>query len=365
MTDVELRDELGGPPKRVPSSIPPLADGGRRRRSRRLARWVRAGCGRTQAAARRRHFRPERELRLDALFRARRRGGTPYPRTASGPRHQHRRHGGRPATGAAARAPRDRGHVDRLPSRRLGPAGAVRRAARGDAGQPRRIVRHAVRTGAGDLPGAVAAAPARRGVRRRRWLPVPLRLRGRRGPVRFAGRHARRATLRDEQKQWLESLLQRDGPRLRHRVVFSHLPLWPFAEGRETDYLGDEELERILQKHRVDVHLSGHHHAYYPAAKDGVRFVSQACLGAAPRRCLEARLAPNGPITVIEFPPDGAISVEAYRAPDYVEKIERHRCRSGSSPHACHPGAGRSRSAGTPRSPVKPPHAFPPRASSN
>lgn len=98
----------------------------------------------------------------------------------------------------------------------------------------------------------------------------------------------------------------------------------PFAQGRETDYLGDEELERILQRHRVDLHLSGHHHAYYPAAKDGVRFVSQACLGAAPRNLLGSGRRSERAITVIEFRPDEPISVEAYRAPAYTERIHRH-----------------------------------------
>jgi 3',5'-cyclic AMP phosphodiesterase CpdA len=145
------------------------------------------------------------------------------------------------------------------------------------------------------------------------------------GPVLFVSLDATHVgRLSTREKQWLESLLQREGARRRHRVVFSHIPLWPFAQGREADYLGDQELERILQKHRVDVHLSGHHHAYYPAAKDGVRFVSQACLGAAPRPLLGSAARSERAITVIEFPPDGTISVEAYRAPAYVEKIHRH-----------------------------------------
>jgi 3',5'-cyclic AMP phosphodiesterase CpdA len=176
-----------------------------------------------------------------------------------------------------------------------------------------------------------------RAIFREQWLPrrpaldfvdgahYPLHYAFALGPVLFVALDATHVGhLASREKQWLETLLERHGAGYQARVVFSHLPLWPFAEGREQDYLGDAELERILQAHRVDVHLSGHHHAYYPAEKDGVRFVSQACLGAAPRALLGSAARSERAITVIEFPADGPISIEAYRAPDYVEKIHRH-----------------------------------------
>jgi hypothetical protein len=107
-------------------------------------------------------------------------------------------------------------------------------------------------------------------------------------------------------------------------VVFSHVPLWPFGVGRETEFLGDPELERILQDGRVDVHLSGHHHAYYPGYKDGVRYVSQGCLGAAPRPLIGTQHRPPRTITVIDFDRDGRIRVEAYREPDFTQTVARH-----------------------------------------
>ena len=156
------------------------------------------------------------------------------------------------------------------------------------------------------------------------------------------------------EKDWLQGLLEKEGPRFRHRVVFSHVPLWPFATGRETDFLGDAELETILQRGRVDLYLSGHHHAYYPGYKDGVRYVSQGCLGAAPRPLLGTRGVPPRSLTVIDFDATGAIHVEAYRGPRFTEAIARselpprvesrwatilrddlaHRERAGASPAA-------------------------------
>ena len=92
--------------------------------------------------------------------------------------------------------------------------------------------------------------------------------------------------LSTQSKHWLEQLLPQQGSKYQHRVVFSHVPLWPFAVGRERDYLGDHELEAILQRGKVGVVLSGHHHAYFPGYKDGVRFVSQGSASARRRaRC--------------------------------------------------------------------------------
>jgi 3',5'-cyclic AMP phosphodiesterase CpdA len=129
--------------------------------------------------------------------------------------------------------------------------------------------------------------------------------------------------LSQTEKRWLQALLERDGPRFRQRVVFSHVPLWPFAAGREADFLGDRELEAILQSGKVDLVLSGHHHAYYPGFKDGLRYVSQSCQGAAPRPLIGTRDAQGRSITVVDFDVDGGVRVEAYGGHDFARRIAR------------------------------------------
>ncbi len=124
-------------------------------------------------------------------------------------------------------------------------------------------------------------------------------------------------------KRWLSQLLEQHGPKHRHRVVFSHVPLWPFAVGRERDYLGDHELETILQRGKVGVVLSGHHHAYYPGYKDGVRFVSQGCLGAAPRALLGTTERSERTITVLELDSNGDVRIEAYGGAGFDRPVLR------------------------------------------
>jgi 3',5'-cyclic AMP phosphodiesterase CpdA len=125
------------------------------------------------------------------------------------------------------------------------------------------------------------------------------------------------------QKQWLDGLLQAEGQQATHRVVFTHVPLWPFAVGRERDYLGDPELDAILQRGRVGLFLSGHHHAYYPGWKDGVRHVSQGCLGAAPRPLIGTASPAPRTITVIELGADGTVQLDAYGGAGFDEVVPR------------------------------------------
>ena len=61
-------------------------------------------------------------------------------------------------------------------------------------------------------------------------------------------------------------------------IAFSHLPLWPFAVERETEVIGDPALHRIFQDVGLDLHLSGHHHAFYLCGYGGC---NRLCRGSA------------------------------------------------------------------------------------
>ncbi len=124
-----------------------------------------------------------------------------------------------------------------------------------------------------------------------------------------------------DQLDWLRQILGRDGPEYRARVVFSHVPLWPFAQGREKEFMGDPELQLLLQEHNVDVFLSGHHHAFYPGVKDGVTFVSQACLGAGPRRLIGSSTRSMRSFTVLEFAGDD-IRIAAREGPGFTDEVD-------------------------------------------
>lgn len=123
------------------------------------------------------------------------------------------------------------------------------------------------------------------------------------------------------QMAWLREVLSRYGARFQRRVVFGHLPLWPLAEGRESEHIGDPALQRLFEDAAVDLVLSGHHHAFYPGSKDGVLFVGQACLGAGPRRLIGAQERASQGFTWISVSRD-TIATSAYAAPDFARPID-------------------------------------------
>ena len=142
------------------------------------------------------------------------------------------------------------------------------------------------------------------------------------GDVLFVSLDATRVGALDPgQREWLDALLTREGGKYRHRVAFSHLPVYPFAQGRETEVTADHELERLLQRHGVELYLSGHHHAFYPGFHGGIRHVGQSCLGAGPRRLIGSGQVASHAVTWLEFG-DAGIRVSALVSPGLERSVE-------------------------------------------
>ena len=127
----------------------------------------------------------------------------------------------------------------------------------------------------------------------------------------------------DEQRRWLQALLRGPAARQRRRVLFSHVPLWPFAVGREHERTADRKLAEIVREGRVDLYLSGHHHAFYPGVKDGVLYVGQGCLGAGPRPLIGTRERAPRSFTLLDVALDGRLQLEALAAPGYDTPVDR------------------------------------------
>ncbi len=124
-----------------------------------------------------------------------------------------------------------------------------------------------------------------------------------------------------ESMTWLRKVLTESGADFQYRVVFSHLPLWPLAHGREREVIGDPRLQSLLEEAHVDLYLSGHHHAFYPGSKGSVAFVAQACLGAGARRLLgSAKRSPKG-FTLLELG-EGPARVTAFSGPELATPLD-------------------------------------------
>jgi 3',5'-cyclic AMP phosphodiesterase CpdA len=127
--------------------------------------------------------------------------------------------------------------------------------------------------------------------------------------------------LRGRQHEWLDAQLAQTQADV--KIVFGHLPIHPFAQHREREILADTELELILRRHDVAAYISGHHHAYYPGAVNGIRHVAAPCLGAGARALIgRSRRSPPA-LLVLDIDASGIAALEALQAPGFADVIER------------------------------------------
>lgn len=125
------------------------------------------------------------------------------------------------------------------------------------------------------------------------------------------------------QRTWLLEQVSASNEEIKHKVIFTHMPMHPVAQNRENDYIRDpsNELFKQLKTAGVNLFLSGHHHAYYPGVYDGVRMLSQSCLGSGPRKLIGGNAAAEYSFSMVDF--EEKIKVDAYKSPDYKTPVSR------------------------------------------
>jgi hypothetical protein len=140
------------------------------------------------------------------------------------------------------------------------------------------------------------------------------------GPARIVSLDATRVGRLDRaQMDALADVFDGAGPA---RLVFSHLPLWPFTIERESEIIGDTALEKLLEEVGIDMYLSGHHHAFYPGFLRQFSVVSQAELGGGARQLIGTTTRSPRSITLLEVSPSGSILISAFRAPNFNTPLD-------------------------------------------
>ena len=126
--------------------------------------------------------------------------------------------------------------------------------------------------------------------------------------------------LSSTQRAWVDSVLATPAS---GRVVYAHVPIHPFAVGRETEVLGDDDLEDVLVAHDVDLFVSGHHHAYYPGRHGALRVVSMACLGSGARALVGTSGASPKSLLRFTVGVDGVTELDAFGGSGFDAAIAR------------------------------------------
>jgi hypothetical protein len=123
------------------------------------------------------------------------------------------------------------------------------------------------------------------------------------------------------QLNFLDSELSRHADKT-FKVIFTHVPMFQFNQSGPNESFFDQILFGLLQKHGVQLYLTGHHHAYYPGFYQGMHFVSQACLGAGAEKLIGMATPSPRSMTMIDFYEDH-FQIYALEAPDF-EKVINH-----------------------------------------
>lgn len=115
------------------------------------------------------------------------------------------------------------------------------------------------------------------------------------------------------QRNWLEeqlAMLAGDST-LSARIVVGHLPLVAVAKGR--DRIGEilvdsREIYQLFDRNKVDLYVSGHHHAFYPGRVDswssehGTVQLALGALGNGPRALVGSQTVPiQNSITIVDL----------------------------------------------------------------
>ena len=85
-----------------------------------------------------------------------------------------------------------------------------------------------------------------------------------------------------------------------------HLPLTAISVGRDRagECIEDAiKLTDLMQRHRVDLYLSGHHHAWYPGELKEQRVLSLGAMGNGPRRLLGTQRPSDQSLTLLDLFP--------------------------------------------------------------
>ena len=125
------------------------------------------------------------------------------------------------------------------------------------------------------------------------------------------------------QKDWLKQTLANNRKSANEVVLVSgHLPIWAFANGRETGILADTELEKLLHDNRVDAYISGHHHAYYPGVHAGLLQISIGALGSGRRSLIGTKKKSAYSFLLIDISAGGEMTYTALRGKHYLLELE-------------------------------------------
>lgn len=142
----------------------------------------------------------------------------------------------------------------------------------------------------------------------------------------FVSWDASSAIIPSKIKEWMKTQLElSSAKKSRARIVLGHLPLYSIvaSKNKRGEVLdnADETLE-FLKQNNVDMYISGHQHAYYPATKEKLTLLHAGCLGGGPREILGHTAKASKAYAILELPKRK--NIEAIRISGFEPVHHRH-----------------------------------------
>ena len=120
----------------------------------------------------------------------------------------------------------------------------------------------------------------------------------------------------------IESSLSSQKSKPAHTIIASHLPLWPYAQGREREVLNDPRLAELMSRNQVDFFISGHHHVFYAGVDEhGTTHLANGALGGNARKLVGRNQREPFSFTLLDLCPEG-YSISARVDPDFQTDLD-------------------------------------------
>lgn len=114
------------------------------------------------------------------------------------------------------------------------------------------------------------------------------------------------AEIKPEVYTWMKAQLKgKIARKARLRILVGHLPLYAIVDSKNKPGEVNSDPEAALKffkTYGLDLYISGHQHAYYPAKKDGIRFLNMGAIGDGPRKLIGNDGEARKSYTIIEIP---------------------------------------------------------------
>ncbi len=129
--------------------------------------------------------------------------------------------------------------------------------------------------------------------------------------------------LDDEQYVWLEGQLK-NNPTPYPAVVFQHVPLYPITTIKPKEICRDPRLHPLYAQYGVQLVITGHQQAYFPAHLDGVTYLHAGALGGGPRPVRQNNGVDPKTLTFIDLYPRNAPYIDTHVVTNGKEQHFNH-----------------------------------------